>query len=353
MTSVDVPIPLAALATPLASDLPTNAPPRAARRAGARDVGFDAARVVASLGIVWVHATRSPQTEHVSGAGVFGTAFFTAAAMFFLARGLRREPDREYLDYTAHRFRRLIVPFLAWSVIYFVFRNACRALLTHQPMVGLTGGTLLTGTEMQLWFLPFLFLAGMLFFPMLKLAVRSDDTRRVVGWTTFWLGVALLALPAPRDESSDRARFVTCAWFVTPSLCFGIAAGLLVRSMEELRSWGFAVAGIGATICSMTYVCLTGPSIVGKNLGGLGWLAMSLAIKPFGVLQRLARLAPLTFGVYLIHPFVTGTLRSVLLKLGCQSNGIFDVSMFAFTVPIAFGLAWLIHRSERTRWLVP
>jgi surface polysaccharide O-acyltransferase-like enzyme len=350
MTILDAPFRLSA---PPAIDTTIEALVARVPTKAARDVGFDAARVVASLGIVWVHATRSPQTEHVSGAGVFGTAFFTAAAMFFLARGLRREPDREYLDYTANRFRRLIVPFLAWSVIYFVFRNACRALLTHQPTVGITGGSLLTGTEMQLWFLPFLFFAGMLFFPMLKLAVQSDDTRRVVGWTTFWLGAALLALPAPHDESSDRARFMTCAWFVTPSLCFGIAAGLLVRSMDELRSWGFAVAGVGATVCSMAYVCLTGPSIVGKNLGGLGWLAMSLAIKPVKILQRLAKLAPLAFGVYLTHPFVTGTLRSVLLKLGCPSNGLFDISTFALTVPIAFGLSWLIHRSDRTRWLAP
>jgi fucose 4-O-acetylase-like acetyltransferase len=309
--------------------------------------------VIASLGIIWVHATRSAGTEHVSGAGVFGTAFFAAAAMFFLARGLRREPDRDYLDYTANRFRRLLLPFLAWSLIYFVFRNACRALLTHQPAVPLTGGSMLTGTEMQLWFLPFLFFAGMIFFPILKLAVRCDDTRRVVGWTSFWLGAALLALPAPHDESTDRARFFTCAWFVTPSLCFGIAAGLLVNSMDQLRSWGMAMAGVGATVLSMTYVCLTGPSIVGKNLGGLGWLAMSLAIKPTDLLQRFAKLAPFTFGVYLVHPFVTGTLRSVLLKLGCASNGLFDLSIFALTVPIAFGLSWLIHRSERTRWLAP
>src|SRR5687768_10986841 len=85
--------------------------------AAARNPALDAARVIAALGLVWVHTTQSSLVRfHVLGR--FGTSFFIAAAIFFLFHKLGSSERPSYGAYALKRFRRLYIPFAAWSLIY-------------------------------------------------------------------------------------------------------------------------------------------------------------------------------------------------------------------------------------------
>ena len=103
----------------------------------------------------------------------------------------------------------------------------------------------------------------------------------------------------------------------------------------------------------MSIVCISGASIVAKNVAGMGWLMTSLSLRPIGPVRWIARLAPLTFGVYLVHPLVMGVLRSAMLKVGFPNDGIFDVLIFTLTIPASFGLTAAIRRTALFRPLVP
>ena len=94
---------------------------------------FDAARLAAAIGIVWLHTPRSVQLAHWSLLGRFAVPFFSAAAVFFVIDGLRRQPHRSVRQYAFNRFQRIYVPFLAWSVIYLVFKWVKSLALPDQP----------------------------------------------------------------------------------------------------------------------------------------------------------------------------------------------------------------------------
>src|SRR5258706_4413077 len=136
----------------------------------ARNPSLDAARVFAALGLVWVHATQSSLSRfHVLGR--FGTSFFILAAVFFLFHPLGSSPRPTFGAYALKRFRRLYIPFAAWSLIYLLVRDVKR-LLIHEPAVTLYWSRLVAGTSMQFWFLPFIFIACLICFPLPPLFAR-------------------------------------------------------------------------------------------------------------------------------------------------------------------------------------
>ena len=53
-----------------------------------RRVFFDAARLLAALAIVWLHAIRSPALLPSTSLGRFAVPFFTAAAVFLICESL-------------------------------------------------------------------------------------------------------------------------------------------------------------------------------------------------------------------------------------------------------------------------
>src|SRR5579884_1068324 len=86
---------------------------------GQRLISLDAARVIATLGVVWFHAVESTEL-HTSGVlGRFSVAFYTMAAMVFLVDSSYRR-RRPYLSYALDRVRRLYLPFLGWGAITYL-----------------------------------------------------------------------------------------------------------------------------------------------------------------------------------------------------------------------------------------
>jgi len=103
--------------------------------ASARIGGLDAARFVAAVAICWLHSCDSPELRDSRVIGTFGVPFYVFAATFFLARGFWRDPQRLLTTYYASRFRRLYLPFLAWSAIYLLARDLKHFEFSAQPSV--------------------------------------------------------------------------------------------------------------------------------------------------------------------------------------------------------------------------
>src|SRR6267142_6600505 len=124
--SVDVPVlsrPKPAVAVVLTPEL------SAARQA--RNQTLDAARAIAACALVWIHTAQSSLSRfHVLGR--FGTSFFVLAAVFFLFNRLGSSPPPPFGTYALKRFRRLYIPFLAWSLIYLLIRDLKRYFV-HEP----------------------------------------------------------------------------------------------------------------------------------------------------------------------------------------------------------------------------
>lgn len=319
------------------------------------DSSFGAARILASIAIVWVHTPRTDPLNRAMPLGVFATAFFAAAAMFFLARSLLREPGRCYFAYTKHRIVRLGAPFLVWTAFYLAFRNVCRVYITHEAPVFIDPWILLVGSSLQLWFLPFLLIASLIAFPIIKVATRSSHNRHVTAIVLAVLGLVMAFIPLPTFHGpADLARFQRCVWLVTPCVMWGLSVALYydVLAVTVLRSKWATPVGAAITLVTMLCLCFDYGAVWAKNIGGLGWLLVSLSLPKTKTSELLAKLAPLGFGLYLIHPFIQGVLRAMAQVLHASGSVSIELLFFPLTITGALALSWVLYRNSRTAWLI-
>src|SRR5688572_165502 len=105
--------------------IPTPEPTHAIARAEPdRIPALDFVRFLAAVAIVWLHAPELPVLERTGDPFTrWAVPFFTAVATFLLIRALLRDPRRSFPAYITSRALRLYVPFLAWSVVYYVLRQ--------------------------------------------------------------------------------------------------------------------------------------------------------------------------------------------------------------------------------------
>src|SRR4051812_11843465 len=107
----------AALVTSSAADPVAAA---AARPPRERLATLDAMRLAAAVAIIWLHTAESPQLSRLGlgDIGRFGVPFFGAAAVLLTSQSLYANPSRRWRQFTVGRAKRLLVPFVAWTVIY-------------------------------------------------------------------------------------------------------------------------------------------------------------------------------------------------------------------------------------------
>ncbi|WP_417806596.1 acyltransferase family protein [Thioclava sp.] len=107
---------------------------------------MDYIRLLAAFAIVWFHS-NAPGHQLA----------YLGLPFFLVLLGL---PSRASLKVKA---RRLLRPFVVWSLIYSGAKMV-QALLRHEPPLGwLEPWMLMTGTSLHLWFLPFAFVVSLLY----------------------------------------------------------------------------------------------------------------------------------------------------------------------------------------------
>jgi len=138
-------------------------PPLQTIQARARLDVIDSARVFATLGVIWTHVVEvQGQPPRVAALGRFGTSFYILAAVFFAYRRRTGSAPRPWRDELKMRFRRLLVPYLMWSLLYgALYYRYGRSIGETAPKIMEWWGPL-AGTARHLWFLPFAFLVGTL-----------------------------------------------------------------------------------------------------------------------------------------------------------------------------------------------
>ncbi|OOY29401.1 hypothetical protein BMI90_03920 [Thioclava sp. L04-15] len=111
-----------------------------------RNATIDYLRLIAAFAIVWFHANAP------------GHSIAYAGLAFFLV--LLGMPSRAGI---ADRARRLLRPFLVWSVIYGAARIALSLARGEPSFDWVEPSMLFTGTQLHLWFLPFAFVVGQIY----------------------------------------------------------------------------------------------------------------------------------------------------------------------------------------------
>jgi peptidoglycan/LPS O-acetylase OafA/YrhL len=311
---------------------------RAASPALERIASMDALRVLAALGIIWFHVDKAPWRQ-------IGYAGLPVFLLLFYSLVVRQGQTYTTRQFLTRRWHRLVKPWLFWSVLYGLCRLA-KALPgadwgSLSDMVSL--GTLVTGTYIHLWYLPYAFVSG---FVLYELNVRTWNRNHAV----VALGATVVAAAA-----LTAYAWGVLTWSVTPPLAqwqFGLAAlplgfaigRCLVIPSRETRN---VLLSAIALVTVVLYVVLSArgraePVLPYTLAVVLVCLACLWQVRAHTLTTALASL---TFGVYLIHPVVAYALRQMLTADG------YGVAPVVLTACLSGLITWGLRQTPVRRFL--
>ena len=111
------------------------------------------------------------------------------------------------------------------------------------------------------------------------------------------------------------------------------------------------------SVCLLVAVALTvllcafGRNSWAENLSGSALLVFTLGDWTSPLLERIARLGPLAYGIYLSHLLFIKTLEAVQAKLHEPPSLTTALATFVLAAAGSTLLAWLLSRWRATRWL--
>lgn len=352
---------------------------------------LDANRVFAALGVVLIHSTTdsagqpftgSPVAERIGPAvlrtvaELSGSELFLFFSLFLLAFKLERR-NLGYGQTAGDQAKRLLIPFLAWTLFYAFFRLIKASEFGYASAIATELGRwqswvqyfLLGSAEYQLHFLPTLF-ALVLFFPVMLAAVRFPLAGLALvpllyamdfiqGW--MWGNIAD---PMLRDL---LLRVVKILCYVGYGLAAFSMYGLWKRGLDRQESRQLfrlgamlVVIAFCATLVYAAQVAITGKWVVRPGASFYAHFLMpALVFMAFLGCQylswppRFTWFARFTFGLYLIHPIFVDIYDIVVHSQGWQLDPtVMVLTKYAFAVPTTFALAYLISSARPLAWLI-
>lgn len=354
-----------------------------------RMVWLDALRLMAGVSMVGLHSSSDSSGQPFVDWSVadrippvlFRTVIYTARtelfliiSLFLLTMAMDRRP-RSYGVMVAEQFRRLMVPFLFWTLFYSIWRlikayhfgYADSLIADMSTAEGWVGYVLLGDVLFHMHFLPTLF-GLVLLFPLYRAAARYP-----------WLGLTILVCLMVKREADVFLwqHFQSEPWF-----------DYALRGLKILTYAGYGF--VGAAFWGMMRAGLDTrrhdgllPSLLfaGGLLFGLklitAWRIIHYGDWQFGYLpgfwadflmpavlfalafmsghrhwpEIFSRLAPYSFGIYLVHPMVLSIAEIIL-----DGRGLVPWQLVAAKVVIALSGASLISvalsRSRLLAWTI-
>ena len=280
-----------------------------------RDDSLDLLRVSAAFTVVWLHvATNVVLTNPSVGdlrwwAGNIADSFSRwCVPVFVMISGallLSGSTSRLDLDYYKRRFSKVLFPLFFWTIFYLGWRLLSKG---HMNFYDVISCFIFSGSYYHLWYL--YMIIGLYFVaPFLQRLISVTSTRDIT-----MLCVALLVSGAVEaafgtHKSTIFYQFIPFLGFFLAGYClynkfFSFKPGLLVFLFFFC---GIAVAiSTGALLSiepqpwSYTYANLN-PLVIIMSLSLFGLVAGRFEVSP--PTGRIIRaIAPLTLGIYLIHP---------------------------------------------------
>ena len=259
-------------------------------------------RVLAIVDIVGFHV----DTEHLSASALGGTGlvlFLLMAHTFHVAIAERMSLEA----FTRLKVRRLMVPWLFWSGVYFVW-NVVLALRANEAWNARLDVWMFTyGTSIHLWFVPFACVTG-IFVVWAHQRLKAASPARVIYGTAI-VGVLTLLIFRPMADGfgAPAAQYM----LGLPGVFLGLVLGryYIMPDGRGRESTLYVLAGATLVLALLTEPLGFHPATT-KWCGAL--LVMLAVLRWPGKMDGLtARLTPLLFTVYLIHALVVEVLYAV------------------------------------------
>jgi peptidoglycan/LPS O-acetylase OafA/YrhL len=207
-------------------------------------------------------------------------------------------------QFLRRRWDRLLKPWLFWSAVYGVCRLAKAAYTMNLDSLArlLSLETFLAGTCIHLWYLPYAFASGLLIYLLNKRLRQTNDTLVVLAATL--LGVLLLPACTLSLHAFELEKPLPQWEFGLAAIPLGLAVGRSL-AIPSRRVQGLLLSGIAAMTLTACAILM---SLRLDSLAVPYGLAMALVCLAYGWQVNgngfVAAVAPLTLGIYLLHPLV-------------------------------------------------
>lgn len=322
-----------------------------------RNETIDVVRLVAAVGIIYIHAIRSPALDASRNLFRFAVPFYLFASLFYQAQSLRRKTSKTFLEVAWGRVKRLYVPFLAWSVVYLLARDLKHISMLGIGSVGLNVGMLWKGVEYHLWFLPYLLIWSLVLTALDRGLLRRWSVLRwpvIVVSIAAGLVVALSPMPSSWDETFDNPTYAYVQFwraFPAASWALGFALFMTARSADAwVPRWVGWLGLLLTLVCSAMQV-FQGISLIPRAATGLGTMLMALAPWRLPLTPLLARLGRYSYGIYLCHVLVVELVRAVIAKLHFGTSIATDLLIFVVSCAASLAVVKTLSRWRATIWL--
>lgn len=300
-----------------------------ARATPGRRQDIELLRIVSAFGIVLFHSGSD-----VTGIGYSGLVVFLVLSTYFSAAHPTRESS--FGRILAKRSLRLLVPWAFWMLAYGIRNHFVGRNILETDRGWFNG--ILAGTQIHLWFLPYLFVASVALD-----WISSRVKRASSGWFAGVAAIALLATAAIWRPWAERYGYPSVQY------CHGLAGlfgGVFLANFRELdpSSRRLLLAGLlGSAALAL-----------GRGVDGVGIpYSVGLALCSWFVLRpwrfadrwNVRPVSDCMFGVYLVHIFFD-RMYNVVPGL---PNPIEPFLTFATSL----ALVWLLRRFVRplARWI--
>jgi len=326
---------------------------------------LDAARWLAAVAVVLLHSAAMV----VSNPAVYGGGAWLAANLYdsaarwcvpvfvMVSGALLLDPDKpqDARQFYSRRMARICAPLLFWTFFYLAWRTALdwwddghidfsfwpRKLVQGEPYY-------------HLWYL-YMIVGLYLFAPLVRILYARSTPRARALWVVGILGVAILDALYRRALGAPAGFFLT--WFL-PYLGYFVAGRLIFDGQMRIPRPGLMLtASVAATALGVyamssnraldtyfyDYFSLTVPFM---SLAAFQWIVASPR------LPRLASLAPLTFGVYLIHPLFLDVAHRAGALTGARNEAWTLPVLAAAVFMLSAASSWLLRRHPATRRFV-
>jgi surface polysaccharide O-acyltransferase-like enzyme len=295
-----------------------------------RYIWIDNARITSCIAIVLLHTASGLvyNTPNLNGMEWWSANLYNAftrwSAPFFLmiTGALLLDPlnKDDVLTFYRKRLGRIVVPILVWTLFYGCIR-LIDAYSGHTPLtkaLGNLGIDILAGKPYyHLWYL-YMLVGLYLFLPLLRYCVAAAPRKDLVILCCAWFLIAMsnsIISSCTQGQSSAKLSFFLGSFFNFAPYCL---AGYLIATAKSIPDkrllWtGFCIMGcasalvtlvLGEIPCRGKFYCYGFLSIPTVIMAIALFMIFSRFEKPF-VNSRFVRFAaPLTFGVYLLHPAI-------------------------------------------------
>lgn len=326
---------------------------------------LDVLRVLAIMAVISVHSTATPVenldfigTQHWWIGNCINGCLRWAIPIFFMISGallLSSVKEEKIGSFYKKTFKRLVIPFLVWSVLYFLFKHYYFMRDAKAPieMIGLFFQELLFDRIYNhLWFM-YIILTMYLLAPFLKKMIQRLTRNELLVWIGIWIGLSFIYPLICSIYNSITGDVLTISFLDIPFFTgfmgyFVLGYYLSKYEIKKIYKYLIYLGGFISTISVplLTYTLSAGSEKLDETFYGhfaitslfMG-MAMFLYIKNINwdkvfnhrIKTLLSSASQATFGIYFSHMMIQivifGPLLSKLYIDGIGTAGVYVVNL--------------------------